>query len=74
MRFPYRLPLRFIGLWIANLAVLLAVSFALGIPEYLLDALRISIRNLASLYLALGGILAAVEEWLIDKRKENSER
>jgi len=67
---PYKLPLRFIGLWVLNLAVLLALGFGLGINEFLIQTLRI--RNLTYLYLGLGFLLAGLEDLLIDKLKGNT--
>ena len=67
---PYKLPLRFIGLWVLNLAVFLALGFGLGINEFLIQTLRI--RNLTYLYLGLGFLLAGLEDLLIDKLKGNT--
>lgn len=67
---PYKLPLRFIGLWIINLAVLLALGIGLGIHDFLIRTVRIS--NLAYLYLGLGFLLAGLEDLLIDKLKGNT--
>ena len=39
--YPYRLPLKFIGLWVLNIAVLLALGFGLGINEYLMHTVRL---------------------------------
>ena len=69
MRYPYRLPLKFIGLWVLNIAILLALGFGLGINDFLLRTLRIS--NLAYLYLGVGFLLAGLEDLLIDKLKGN---
>lgn len=67
---PYKLPLRFIGLWVLNLTVLLTLGFGLGINRFLLRTMRIS--NLAYLYLGLGFLLAGLEDLLIDKLKGNT--
>lgn len=61
---PYKLPLKFILLWILNLAVLLTISLTTGLHDSLL---RLSIRDLPWVYLAVGAVLAALEQALIDK-------
>ncbi len=66
---PYKLPLKFIGLWVLNIAILLALGLGLGINDFLLRTLRIS--NLAYLYLGVGFLLAGLEDLLIDKLKGN---
>lgn len=63
----YRLPLKFIGLWVLNIA-LLVLTYTTGLQEVLL---RIQIRNSAYLYLGVGGILALLEQELWDKLKGN---
>ncbi|MBO7252924.1 MAG: hypothetical protein J6V25_09915 [Oscillospiraceae bacterium] len=68
--YPYRLPLKFIGLWVLNLAVLLALGIGLGINDFLMHTMNI--RNMTYLYLFAGGLLAAAEEWLIDKWKNRN--
>ena len=65
---PYRLPLKFIGLWVLNIALLLVLTYTTGLQEVLL---RIQIRNSAYLYLGVGGILALLEQELWDKLKGN---
>jgi hypothetical protein len=71
--YPYRLPLRFIGLWILNLAILLALGIGLGIQDYLVNTLHIPItRGLTYIYLGLGFLLAGLEDLLIDKLKGNT--
>lgn len=67
--YPYRLPLKFIGLWILNLAVLLGISYGLGLQEFLLGTLRL--KDLTWIYLLLGALLASLEEYLWDKLKGN---
>ena len=67
---PYRLPLKFIGLWVLNLAVLLGLGIGLGINAFLLQTIQLN--NLACLYLFLGGLLAGLEEWLIDRWKKRN--
>lgn len=70
---PYRLPLRFIGLWVLNIAVLLVLGYTLGINDFLINTLRMSIsKDLAYVYLGLGFLLAGLEDLLIDKLKGNS--
>lgn len=71
--YPYKLPLRFIGLWVLNIAVLLVLGYTLGINDFLINTLRMSIsKGLVSVYLGLGFLLAGLEDLLIDKLKENS--
>ena len=57
---PYRLPIKFILLWIANLAVLVILGIVLEIP------MPGSIQN-AACYLLLGGVLAGLEQALFHK-------
>ena len=59
-----RLPLKFILLWVINIALLLGISFASGLQNLLI---RIQIRNIAYLYLGLGAVLALLEQALWDK-------
>jgi len=59
-----KLPLKFILLWVLNIALLLILGFATGLQEILI---RIQIKNLAYLYLGLGAVLAALEQALWDK-------
>ena len=69
---PYRLPLKFIGLWVLNIAVLLLLGFGLGINDFFINTLHMSIsRGVAYLYLTLGAVLALLEQWLIDKLTGN---
>lgn len=70
MRHYPKLPLKFILLWIFNIAVLLAITFATGFQETLM---RMQIRNLAYLYLAVGAVMAALEQALVDKLQGNEE-
>ena len=58
---PYRLPIPFILLWLANLAVLVILGIALDIP------IPGSIQNAAACYLLLGGVLAGLEQALFHK-------
>ena len=65
-----KLPLKFILLWIVNIALLLAISFATGFHEILL---RTNIRNLAYLYLFVGAVMAGLEQALVDKLQGNED-
>lgn len=56
-----KLPLKFILLWVINIAFLLIISFATGLQEALKG---IQIKNLAYLYLGLGAVLALLEQEL----------
>ena len=66
--FPYRLPLKFILLWIVNLAILLAISLSTGFHEILTGFIRGQVHWI---YLTVGGILAGLEDALWDKLKGN---
>ena len=68
MRYFPKLPLKFILLWIINIALLLTLSFATGLQETLI---RIQIKNLAYLYLGAGALLALLEQELWDKLRGN---
>lgn len=63
---PPKLPLPFILLWIANIAILLVLSYATGFHNVLGNT---SMRNLPYIYLAIGAMLAALEQALWDKLK-----
>lgn len=63
-----KLPLKFILLWIANLAVLVALSLLTGFHEALTF---LQMRNVTYLYLLAGGILAGLEQALWDKLHGN---
>ena len=65
-----KLPLKFILLWIVNIALLLILSFATGLQETLI---RLQIKHLAYLYLGAGAVLAALEQALVDKLQGNEE-
>ena len=70
---PYKLPLKFIGLWILNITVLLALGLSLGIHDFLIHTLRLSVASdIPLLYLVSSALLAAAEEWLLDKLKGNT--
>lgn len=66
---PYRLPLKFILLWCLNLAILVAISLSTGFHQILLNVIR---GQVTWIYLAVGALMAALEEWLIDKLKGNT--
>lgn len=66
---PYKLPLKFILLWVANIVILMVISFATGFHQTLLHAVRSS--NVSWLYLAVGAGLAVLEQSLWDKLKGN---
>lgn len=66
----YRLPLKFIGLWVINIALLMVLAYITGFNDFLV---RIQIRNLAYLYLGSGAVLALLEQELWDKLKGNEE-
>lgn len=66
--YPYRLPLKFIGLWILNIILLLAMTYGTGLWEILPN---IPIRNTASVYLGVGALLALLEQELWDKLRGN---
>lgn len=68
MRYYPKLPLKFILLWIVNIAILLAVTFLTGFHNTLL---KTNIKNLAYLYLFVGAIMAGLEQALWDKLREN---
>ena len=63
-----KLPLKFILLWVINIALLLGIAFATGLQDLLI---RIQIRNIAYLYLGLGAVLALLEQALWDKIRGN---
>lgn len=63
-----KLPLKFILLWVLNIALLLAISYGTGFQEILI---RIRIKNLAYLYLGIGAILALLEQELWNKLRGN---
>ncbi len=70
--YPYRLPLKFIGLWVLNLAVLLALGIGLGLNAKLAALINIANnQNLVYLYLFVAGILALLEQALWDKLRGN---
>lgn len=62
---PCKLPLKFLVLWIANLAVILALSLGTGFHQTLLDLF--TFQSITTLYLAAGAVLALLEQALFDK-------
>ena len=68
VRYVPKLPLKFILLWIVNLAILLAITFATGFHNVLL---KFNIKNLTYLYLFIGAVMAGLEQALLDRIKEN---
>lgn len=65
---PYRLPLKFIGLWVVNIALLFMLTFATGLGKILIN---IQMKNLTYLYLGVGAVLTLLEQELWDKLKGN---
>lgn len=65
---PYRLPLKFIGLWVLNTVLLLVLTYGTGLREILPN---IPLRNAAAVYLGVGALLALLEQELWDKLKGN---
>ena len=65
---PYRLPLKFILLWIVNIAILLLISFGTGLHTRMM---QIQLKNMAYLYLGLGAFLALLEQELWDRLKKD---
>lgn len=63
-----RLPLKFILLWVINIALLLGICFTTGLQDLLIS---IQIKNLAYLYLGLGAILALLEQELWNRLRGN---
>lgn len=60
-----KLPLKFILLWVINLALLLTVTLTTGIDKWMLRTLYL--KDLVWIYLAAGAALALLEQALIDK-------
>ena len=67
---PYRLPLKIIGLWVLNIALLLVLTFTTGLREILQN---IRINNAAYLYLGAGALLALLEQELWDRLRGTEE-
>lgn len=65
---PYRLPLKFILLWLINLAALLTLSFTTDLGDILF---RLPVKDLTWIYLLTGAVLAGLEQALWDKLKKN---
>lgn len=68
MNTMYRLPLKFIGLWVINIVLLMVLAYITGLNDFLV---RIQIRNQAYLYLGVGALLALLEQELWGKLKGN---
>lgn len=66
-----KLPLKFILLWMLNLAVIVTLVLVTGIHDKLLSIPRISSKTPVAIYLALGALLAALEWELIEKLRGN---
>ncbi len=70
--YPYRLPLKFIGLWVLNLAVLLTIGIGLGLNDWIYSVLpRFTMMDLTYVYLFLAAALALLEQELWDRLKGN---
>jgi hypothetical protein len=65
-----KLPLKFIGLWVLNIALLLVLTYGTGLLESMVN---LQIRNIAYLYLGIGALLALLEQELWDKLQGNEE-
>ena len=63
-----KLPLKFIGLWVLNIALLLVLTYGTNLRELLPN---IPLRNTSSMYLGLGALLALLEQELWDRLKGN---
>ena len=63
-----KLPLKFIGLWVLNIALLLALTCSTGLREIMMN---FQINNTAYLYLGIGALLALLEQELWDRLKQN---
>ena len=66
--YPYRLPLKFIGLWVLNIALLLVIAYTTDLQDFLV---RIQMRNQVYLYLGAGAVLALLEQEVWDKLRGN---
>lgn len=66
--YPYKLPLKFIGLWVLNIALLLVIAHTTDLQDFLV---RIQIRNQVYLYLGAGAALALLEQEVWDKLRGN---
>ncbi len=69
----YKLPIKFVLLWLINCLILIALGTALGLhdklPFFLFGFIRIQLNQLIWGYLIVGGILAGLEQALWDKLK-----
>lgn len=63
-----KLPLKFILLWVINIALVLGICYATGLQDLLI---QIRIKNLAYLYLGLGALLALLEQELWNRLRGN---
>ena len=63
-----KLPLKFILLWVINIALVLGICHATGLQDLLI---QIRIKNLAYLYLGLGALLALLEQELWNRLRGN---
>lgn len=63
-----KLPLKFILLWVINLALLLILTLTTGLHEKLLF---LRMRDLTWIYLLVGFLLAGLEQALWDKLRGN---
>ena len=63
-----KLPLKFIGLWVLNIALLLVLTYGTGLLETMVN---LQIRNIAYLYLGIGALMALLEQELWDRLKQN---
>ena len=63
-----KLPLKFIGLWVLNISLLLTLAYGTDLREILMN---MQIKNAACLYLGIGALLALLEQELWDRLKQN---
>ena len=63
-----KLPLKFILLWVINLALLITLTLTTGFWDKIQF---LQIRNTATLYLVVGFLLAGLEQALWDKLRGN---
>lgn len=64
-----KLPLKFIGLWVLNIVLLLAIYFGTRLRDVLAT---VRINNLANVILGLGALLALLEQGLWDRLHGNN--
>ena len=65
-----KLPLKFIGLWVLNIALLLALTYGTGLREIMMN---FQIKNTAYLYLGIGALMVLLEQELWDRLQGNEE-